>query len=158
MKKYSTEIKWGIIFIIMGLLWMTMEKLLGWHDEHIDKHAFYTNIIMAPAIIIFYMALKDKRDHDYGGSMTWKQGFISGLIVSVVVTILTPLSQYIVQNIITPDYFANAIAYAVESGHSTQQDAEAYFNGTSYMWQAVVGALVMGAVTAALVALVVKKK
>ena len=45
MKNIKIEIKWAIIFAVMGLVWMFIEKLVGLHNEHIDKHAIYTNFI-----------------------------------------------------------------------------------------------------------------
>ncbi len=39
MKKYATEIKWGLIFTIVALLWMVFERLMGWHGENIAQHS-----------------------------------------------------------------------------------------------------------------------
>ena len=61
MKKFALEIKWGVIFTIVLLLWMVMEKLLGWHGKHIDKHAIYTNFFAILAILIYVLALLEKR-------------------------------------------------------------------------------------------------
>ncbi|TBW26486.1 DUF4199 domain-containing protein [Gramella sp. KN1008] len=157
MKKFSIEIKWGIIFSIISLLWMFLEKGLGWHDEHIAKHAIYTNLFAIVAIVIYFLSLLDKRKNFYNGKMNWTQGFISGIIISVVVAILSPLAQYITHELITPDYFKNAIAHAVEIGRS-KEDAEAYFNLTSYMLQSFFFALTVGTVTSAIVALFVRRK
>lgn len=71
MKKFGIEIKWSIIFSAVLLLWMVMEKLLGWHDELIEKHAIYTNFFSIVAIVIYVFALFDKRKNYYGGKMTW---------------------------------------------------------------------------------------
>lgn len=158
MKKYATEIKWGIIFTIASLLWMVLEKALGWHDAHIAKHAIYTNFFAIIAIAIFVFALLEKRNKDLGGKMTWVQGFVSGIIISVIVAMLSPLSQYITHEYITPDYFQNAINYAVENERMTQENAEAYFNFSSYRIQAAFGALGSGIVTSAIIALFVRKK
>ena len=57
MKKIKIEIKWAIIFTIMVLVWMFIEKLAGFHSEHIDKHPIYTNFIIIPTIIIYVLAL-----------------------------------------------------------------------------------------------------
>lgn len=157
MKKFSIEIKWGIIFSIISLLWMYLEKGLGWHDENIAVHAIYTNIFAIVAIILYVFALLDKRKNFYNGKMTWTQGFISGIIISVVVAILSPLAQYLTHEFITPDYFENAIEYSVESGNS-RENAEAYFNLGSYILQSFFFALTVGTVTAAIVALFVRRK
>ena len=158
MKKYAIEIKWGIIFAIATLLWMMLEKGLGWHDELIDKHMIYTNFFAIVAIAIYVIALLDKRKNYYGGKMTWLQGFLTGLWIAVVVAVLSPLTQYITSTIITPEYFPNVIEASVELGKMTQEKAEKYFTLQNYIIQSVAGALIMGAVTSAIVALFVKKK
>lgn len=157
MKKYTTEIKWGLIFTIAALLWMVFERLMGWHGQNIDQHAVLTNLFAIPAIIIYVMALLDKRKNDYGGVMSWTQGFISGLIITGVVVILSPLAQYLTHTVITPDYFMNVIEYSVSSGNMNREDAEAYFTLGNYMIQSAVGGLIMGVVTSTVVALFTKK-
>lgn len=158
MKKFSIEIKWGIIFSVVSLLWMFLEKGLGWHDENIAQHAIYTNIFAIVAILLYVFALLDKRKNFYNGKMTWTQGFVSGIIISVVVAILSPLAQYITHEFITPDYFTNVIDYSVESGAMTREAAEEYFNLKSYIIQSFFFALVVGVVTSAIVAFFVRRK
>lgn len=158
MGKYKIEIKWAFIFISMMLLWMLLERLLGLHDQHIDKHMIYTNFVAIPSIIIYVFALLDKRKNFYNGKMTYLQAFISGLVITFIVTIFTPLSQFITSSIITPEYFTNAISYSVKTGMMTQEDAEAYFNLNSYIKQSVIGAPIMGILTSAIVAIFVRKK
>ena len=158
MKNRAIEIKWGVIFAISTLAWMVLEKSLGWHDEHIADHATYTNLFAIVAIALYVFALRDKKKNFYQGQISYKEAFISGVIVTIVVTILSPLTQYIISEIITPDYFSNVIAYAVESGNATQEQAESSFNLQSYIIQASLGALVMGIVTSAVVAFFVRSK
>lgn len=158
MNKFTIEIKWGIIFVLASLLWMVFEKAMGWHDEHIDKQAIYTNIFGIIAVLIYFLALKDKRANFYNGEMTWRQGFVAGIVITLVVTLFAPLTQYITSTYISPDYFNNIIAYTVENTSMKQEQAEAYFNLKSYIIQATFGALVMGVVTAAAVAWFLKTK
>lgn len=158
MKKYTTEIKWGLIFTIVALLWMVFERLMGWHGENIDQHAAMTNLFAIPAILIYVFALLDKRKRDYNGIMTWKEGFISGLIITLVVVILSPLAQYLTHTVISPEYFTNVIEYAVSAEQMTREEAESYFTLNNYMVQSAVGGLIMGIITSAVVALFTKKK
>ncbi len=158
MKKFAIEIKWGIIFTLIALLWMVLEKSAGLHDLFIAKHAIYTNFFAIPTIAVYVFALLDKRKNFYNNKMSWLDGFLCGLVISVIVTILSPLSQYITVTFITPEYFPNAIKYAVESGKMTQEDADKYFNLSSYIMQSALGGLLMGAITSAVVALFVRKK
>lgn len=158
MKKYGIEIKWGITFFVAILLWMFIEKLAGLHDEYIEHHAFYTYFFVLPAIAIYALALLEKRKKFYNGYMTWREGFSAGMIMTMVVVILSPIGQLIIHNIITPDYFVNVIEYTVANEIVSREDAENYFNLRSYLIQSIVSALMMGAVTSAVVALFVRNK
>ncbi len=158
MNKIKIEIKWAFIFILMGLIWMFMERLFGLHDEHISKHAMYTNFIAIPAILIYVLALLDKRKNYYRGIMTYKHGFISGSIITLIIALLIPFSQYITSTIITPDYFTNAINYTVESGEMNKEEAQDFFKLNNYIVQGFIGSLVMGVLTTAIVAIFTRKR
>ena len=125
---------------------------LNLHDRFIAHHATYTNFIAIPAILIYVLGLLEKRKVYYEGKMTYWQGVKTGLLITLVVTILTPLTQWITLSIITPDYFENVISYAVNSGKMTQQEANDYFNFKSYLIQSILGAPIMGIVTSGMVA------
>jgi hypothetical protein len=158
MKNFRIEVKWGLIFTVVALLWMLFERLMGWHSTHIDKHAYYTNLFILPAVAVVVMALRDKKANFYGGNMSWKQGFMAGLVITLVITILSPMTQWITHKFITPDYFTNAINYAVTNGKATQEQAEKFFNFNSYLVQSSIGGLVMGLLTSAIVAFFVRTK
>jgi hypothetical protein len=157
MKNIKIEIKWAIIFTLMMLSWMVLERLFGLHDTHIDKHPTYSNFVAIPAIAIYVFALLDKRNNFYNGSMTYLQGFVSGLIITAFVTVLSPLVQVITSLVITPEYFQNAIDHAVSTGQMTQTAAEEYFNLSSYLMQVLIGTPLMGIMTTAIVAIFTRK-
>ncbi len=158
MNKLKTEIKWGVIFTVAMLIWMAIERMMGWHDEHIDQHATMSIIFAVIAVAIYVFALLDKRKNDLNGTMTWSQGFVSGFWVTMVIVVLSPLAQLLTHTVITPDFFNNIIAYTVQSSHMTQEEAESYFSMSSYLIQSAGGALALGIVTSAVVALFTKRK
>jgi len=157
MKKYSTEIKWGVIFTVVMLLWVVFERLMGWHSENIDQHVYMTNLFAIPAIAVYIFALLDKRKNEYLGSMSWMQGFMCGFYITLVATILSPPAQFLIHTVITPDYFNNMIEHSVSSSNISLESAEATFNLSSYMLQGIIGTMVMGILTSAVVALFTKK-
>jgi len=71
MSNLKIEIKWAIIFSVIGLMWMVLEKLVGLHSTHIDKHMYLTNLFAIPAIIVMVLALKDKKRVFYKGLMSY---------------------------------------------------------------------------------------
>ena len=157
--KYKIEIKWAFIFISISLLWMLMEKLSGLHSTHIDKQYYLTNLFAIPAIWIFVLALKDKKRNFYNGHMDFKQGIISGLIITLIVALFSPLTQWIISYVITPEYFPNVIEHSLETGyHKSREEAEAFFNFKNYALQSTIGAMVMGVVTSLIIAFFVSTK
>lgn len=138
MQNFKIELKWAIIFTIVALLWMLLEKIVGLHDQYIDFHPYLTNLFAIPAIAVIVMALKDKKRNFYLDDMNYLQGFKSGVILSIFIALLSPFSQWITSNIITPEYFPNVIKRSVELGYyKNTEDASAYFNFQNY---AILGA------------------
>ena len=152
------EIKWGLIFVVAIILWMIIERLAGLHTHNIQYHAIFTNVFAVVAIVIYILALRDKRASLPNQEMTWLQGFISGLKIAVVVAVLSPAVQLLVHYVISPQFFPNMKNHAIESGVMSEDRAEKYFNLTSYMMQSAIGALAMGAITAAIVAFFLKRR
>ena len=69
MKNLKIEIKWAIIFALMTLVWMLLEKLSGLHGKYTDYHLYLTNLFAIPAIWVMVLALNDKKNNFYNGNM-----------------------------------------------------------------------------------------
>lgn len=159
MKSVKIEFKWAIFFTLMSFAWMLLEKMSGLHGEYIDYHLYLTNLFAIPAILFMVLALKDKKRNYYNGQMTYVQGLISGIILSLFIALISPLSQYITSYIISPEYFPNVIQRSVELGYyPTTEAAEAHFNYQNYAIQGAVGALLMGIVTTAIAMIFIRTK
>lgn len=151
MKNIKIEVKWAVLFSIMVLVWMLLEKLSGLHGKYIDYHLYLTNLFAIPAIWIMVLALKDKKRNNYNSHITYVQGLLSGIILSVFIAILSPLTQWITSYVITPEYFPNVIKRSVELGYfSSIEQAADHFNYSNYAIQGAIGALIMGIVTSAI--------
>ncbi|WP_417659359.1 DUF4199 domain-containing protein [Pseudidiomarina sp.] len=158
MNNYKLEIRWGFIFSVAMLLWLLVERLVGLHSTYIEYHMVWTNLFAVVAIAVYVFALRQKRDKELNGSMTWKQGFMSGVGITVVVAILSPLTQWLAHTIVSPHFFTNMVEFAVRSGNMTEAQALDYFSLQSYMMQAVIGAVAMGVITSAVVAFFVRNQ
>ena len=159
MKNIQIEIKWALIFSAVTLLWMAAEKLVGLHDKYIDYHLYLTNLFAIPAIIMMVLALKEKKQNFYGGKMSYGQGMMSGVILSFIIAMLSPFTQWITSYLITPEYFPNVIKHSVELGYyKTAEDAAANFNYKNYAIQSTIAALVMGVATTAIAMIFIRSK
>jgi len=159
MKNITIETKWAILFSLVGLLWIVLEKLSGLHGKYIDYHLYLTNLFAIPAITLLVLALKDKKKNFYSGQMNYKQGLISGIVLSIIIALLSPLTQWITSYVISPEYFPNVIKRSVEIGYfKTKAAAEANFNYQNYAVQGAIGALVMGIATTAIAMIFIRTK
>ncbi|MEM6641633.1 MAG: DUF4199 domain-containing protein [Bacteroidota bacterium] len=158
LSKIRIEIKWALIFVAMTLLWLSLERAFGFHDQYIEYHPIVSGFIAIPAILIFVLALRDKRKSFYEGEMTYKQGLITGVVVSLIVALFVPITQSIISFVITPDYFENAISYSIESGQVTEEEAKNYFNLKSYIIQGVISTPILGTATTLIVAIFTRTK
>lgn len=119
----------------MALLWMLMEKVVGLHDELIELHPKYTMFILIPSIIIMVLAYIDLNKNKYDGKMKFKHAFISGFVIALIMTAAAPLMQIITSEIITPEYFNNAIEGSVKYYDWAYEKAKAHFNLENYIVQ-----------------------
>lgn len=158
MQRYLTEIRWGIIFTAVMLLWIWAEQLAGLHGRHIAQHATYTNLFAIPAILVYVLALRQKKARDYNGSMSWKQGMQAGLLITLVVVLLSPAAQWLTNKVVSPNYFLNMQAYVVTEGMMSAERAAEYFSLNNYMLQSVIGAAIMGVLTSVIVAFFLRSK
>ncbi|MDT8347466.1 MAG: DUF4199 domain-containing protein [Flavobacteriaceae bacterium] len=159
MHRFKLEIKWAFIFMLALLLWMELERAAGLHDRNIHLHQYLTMLYVIPAVWIYVLALKDIKKKYYKGVMNFKQGLVSGLMITLVVAVFSPLLQWIISFVITPDYFNNVIEYSLQTGYmESRTAAEAHFNFKSYALSSVMFAIVSGIITSLLVAFFVKTK
>lgn len=158
MSKFRTEFKWAIVFTLCALIWKYFEKMMGWHGEHVGKYVIYSLAFGIVAIPVYVFALRDKKATDYNGKMTWKEGFFSGLILSVIVATLSPVVNYVTFTSFSPDFYDNLIPIIVDGGKMNLEEAQNYFNLTNTIRNGIFNDLSYGVVTGAIIAFFIKSK
>ncbi|WP_339888607.1 DUF4199 domain-containing protein [uncultured Flavobacterium sp.] len=158
MEKFKIELKWAVIFSICFLIWMYFEKTMGWHDEKVKFQPIYTMLFGIISILIYVLALQNKKKNYYNNKIDWKQGFLSGAILSLLVAIFTPVVLYITFEYISPDYFTNIINYKIKNSKMTLEDAEKYFSLSNYMYTNTFSTLSNGIVISAIISYFIKSK
>lgn len=155
--KYRVEVKWALIIIGATWLWAGLERLCGLHGEHIEKMRFYTNFFILPFIILYISALIDKRRTDYQGRLIFKQGFRAALVITALLTLLAPLTQYVTHTVVSPHFFGNAVAHVVAQGVLPEASAREFFSLGNYIRQTMLSTPVIGLLVSLFVALLVPK-
>ncbi len=134
------ELKWGLIIVLAGFVWICGEYVLGLHDRHIEVQGMITSFWIPFATLLVFLALRQKKRSLHGRLDYWS-GVRSGAIITATVGTLTPLTLWLFFACVNPGFFDAMIAYSVASG-VTPADAAAYFNVRAYLVQGVLGAVV----------------
>ncbi len=158
MKAIQIELKWAVLFTAMSIGWIFLEKAVGLHDEYLEHHPIYTNLFAIPAIIFYVLALKEKKKKFYKSHFKYKNVLISGIILSLIITLLAPLGTYVSVEYVSPDFFENAIKKSVEIEYFTEQEAIEYFNTSNYMLQSLMFTPLFGLLTTLVVGIFIRTK
>jgi hypothetical protein len=158
MKNFSIEIRWAIRFTLLTLVWGIGEKLYGLHDVHIDQYLFISILFGLPAVLFYYLAIREKKKYFFNGNMTWKQGFVSSIILSFLIAILSPFAHYVIYKSISPDFFENMIAYKTAHSSMSREALQSIFNMKTIVVNSFIDSLSYGIITGALVSLLLRNK
>lgn len=158
MRKIYIELKWAVIFSIALLSWILFEKTMGWNKEQFEEFWWLTLLFAPFAILMYLLALREKRRRVFGGEMTWIQGFISGVIISVFAALLSPLTEYVAYNFFTPDYFNTIAESSVTNDLMARTKMNNLFNINNYRWQSAFGLFGFGVLNSVIAAFFVRKK
>lgn len=135
LKKIHVELKWAINFGIAFLLWMIIEKSSGLHDRRIADYSLLTNVFVLITVGMYFVALLDKKKNVYQGNMTQNQGFISGVILTLFIGLLTPFLLRISLQYISPNFFSAMKSYLVHSKKMKVEQVNLLYNYRSFLLQ-----------------------
>lgn len=157
MKKFEIEFKWALYFTGFNMLWLSLEKYLGWHDEAIQQHILYSLLIVIPQCIWYYLALTEKKKKFFNNEISWQQAFLSGGVLSLLIAGLSPATVYYMHTFLSPDFIDLAIEKFVESGGKL--DAARNFHSLeAYIKNSILFNVSLGIVISSVVAFFIQTK
>ena len=107
----KTEIKYGVIFAAIVIVYVMIEHLLGLNTTRHDIGQ-YTRLagVLVPIIGIFF-GIKAKRDQDRNGILTFGQGVKTGFLVAVIQTTITTLWFWLYGSLINPQFLGSMLEF-----------------------------------------------
>ncbi len=159
MASFRIEIRYAVLITLLMLLWLAVEFMVGLHEEPlIQYHPYVTMFALIIPIVCARLAIRDKLEM-LNGRISFKQAFVTGFLIAFFAAVLSIPLQVVFHKIINPDFFDSMIDYATKRAETlnediakARQEAEVYFNLTSYIIQSGLGTLVFGSIIAAVVA------
>lgn len=158
MKKFSIEFKWAALATLAALIWMFLEKYLGYHGEKIRFQIGFSLLFNIPLILIYYVALKEKKKDFYNNIITWRQLFFTGLVLCILISLFFPLIQYITYMQVSPNFINHLIHEIVAQNAMSLEEAKANISFDIYLRQGVSSNLSTGVVTSAILAYILQTK
>ncbi len=96
---------WGLIAIVLGLL----AHIMGWNDP-VNPNPTMSLILGAISlgltITMLVLAVRQHRDQELGGYITFGRGFYTGFMTTLIYALIATVWAYILMNLIAPDMFA----------------------------------------------------
>lgn len=161
---FKIALKYGILIVVFMFLWVSLEYLIGLQTDFIRFHPLATLLSLVIPLIFLYYALRESQKK-YEGNFNYVESFKVGVMVTFVVAILSPLSQWLFHAFVFPGFFesmrANTEASLLAQGidiEVAQREAAEELNLASYLMRSFLGALVAGVVMSAILAIFVRDK
>lgn len=147
----KNELLAGIAIALATFVWLCLEFIFGLHDRYIDYYLYTSNLIYILPIIGIHWAVKKRFYALSPGEFQIKDGLMSGVIVLVTAAFLNLFLQLMFLTYINPDFFGNMIAVSAKKAIMTGgnsivaiQDAQEYYNLSSYLIQGFTTFLILG--------------
>jgi hypothetical protein len=152
----KNEFKWAVIMSVVLLVWLTVLKFLGLQEpEQIGLFVIVVNVYYVLLFGLYILAIRERRSRQRG-YISRRDGFLTGLLITLFLVVLSPLNMAIFYYLINPGFFKVMIEFNVSNGVAAQV-AEADYNLSSYIFTSMLMNFVAGGVFSALGALLLQK-
>jgi len=100
----------AIVSLLIVITWLVMTPE---SDYAMSMLIGYANMLIALSMIFF--AIKSYRDNYLGGTITWGKGFMVGLYVSIIASILYVIGWKIFSSIAMPDFWDQYAKHTIDA-------------------------------------------
>ena len=139
------ELRYAVLTSLLVLLWLIMEFEIGLQDKYVAFHPYISLLAFLIPVVTYRLAIREKIEEKYG-KLSFKQAFVSGLLMTFFCSILAVPIQIGFQKLVNPDFFETMILHAAQSGKTSPEQALAFFNLRSYIIESTLYTFLFGVV------------
>jgi hypothetical protein len=158
MKQFSIEFRWAFTFLLAQTLWIMLEKTLGFHDEKIQFQPLFSMLFVFVLLIIYVISLREKKAKAYNGNMTWREGFVSGLMLTLIIALFTTMTEYTKHHVISPYFLENMKALILKENKMSAENANQFFTFSNTLSQSIFYTISIGVVITSTISWIIKSK
>jgi uncharacterized membrane protein len=111
----KTEMKYGVIIALISAVWVIAQDLVGLHDRYIEYQTTVGWLSFIIPIAGLFFAIKDKRDKEFEGVISYGRCLKTGMLTSVVSGTIGAVFQLIFLNFINPGFLGTMKDYQRQS-------------------------------------------
>jgi hypothetical protein len=145
------ELRYAVLTSLLVLLWLIMEFEIGLQDKYVAFHPYISLLAFLIPVVTYRLAIREKIEEKYG-KLSFKQAFVSGLLMTFFCSILAVPIQIGFQKLVNPDFFETMITYTAQKSHSTMEQAAQYFNPRNYIAEQVLYTFIIGTIISLILA------
>ena len=158
MKQFSIEFRWAFTFLLAQTLWIMFERTLGFHDEKLQYQPLFSMLFNFILIAIYILAIRDKKIKIYKGQMTWQEGFVTGLMLTLIIALFTTMTEYTKHHVISPYLLDDMKAMILEEKRMTNEQADKYFSFSKTLSNSIFFTISIGVLITSIAAWIMKSK
>ncbi|MGB4773409.1 MAG: DUF4199 domain-containing protein [Chitinophagaceae bacterium] len=153
----KAELKSALGISIAGFIWVVLEYVFGLHSTRINLHSSLTWLAIVPIIFFYIIHFRDL-NRNSAQKMTFKKGFLSGMMVTLFSIPLSQIGFLLYYYLINPNFFTAFRKYTVENNFMSPTEADQYFTLRNYLIQISAGSIFMGIVLTLILTLIFSSK
>ena len=164
----KTDLNWGLITGIGVAAWILVEYILGFHSENMEIGKFTGYFAVIIPLLTYYYGIREKRDQYLDGTITFGRAFGSGILISLITSVILTIFMFIYVEYINPEWFESGVAYEMQkleaAGYSGQEigmkltDFAYLYSTPTQLIVTFFGTLIQGFLISIAMAFTLKKK
>jgi len=153
----KNEFKWAAIMSLVLLIWLVALKYMGFQEgEKIGDYQLIASVYFIPLFGLYYLTVKERKESRRNrGYITRRDAFLTGLITTMFLMVLTPIINVIFNIFINPEFIPNMVSYSAAHGMPVQE-AENTFTISSSAFNSIMMSMLSGGVYSAIVAFILE--
>lgn len=163
---FKIALKYGLLIVVFLFLWLTLEYMVGLHSEYVRFHPIATLLsLVIPLLFLYYGMREAQKSYRGVEEFTYGKAFLTGIFITLVVTILSPLGQWLFHSVLAPDFLdsmqpnveAQKLSQDVDTEVARREAGESTYL-SAYLMQSALGYLIAGVIMSAILAIFVRDK
>jgi len=153
----KNEFKWASIMSIVLLIWLVALKYLGFQEgEKIGDYSLIASLYFVFLFGLFFLAVRErKHGRRNRGYITRRDAFLTGLITTFFIMVLSPIVMLVFHYLINPDFLSNQITYYAKHGMPIQEAENAY-TVSGMVFNSLMMSMLAGGIFSAIIAFILE--